>query len=615
MKHHLRLEWRRGAIWSVLTLCWVATSATPIRSARADAQQQAIASLKSAGATISGDAESGFKISMGPETTGTSFAELARISHVRWLILRGDWITDAHLKQAASFKNIELLELDAPNVGDQGLASIAGLQKVFLLSLHHLNITDESLAHLSRLPKLVNLEVSGCKRVHGEGLKYLRGLPKLFELGLKQNSLSDAGLAHLSQLEHLGRVTLQQERITDAAVYHLKALAGLKKLEELLLYDTEISAAGASAIQRALPGVQVVRADVAAGQEKLRRIGAALRKYRSQHGQFPLAVLTGPDGKTQYSWRVALLPLLGEKALFEQYRLGDRWDSRANHQVLVQMPDVYRAPEAPIGTHNAGYFAVTGPSTLFPASKAAATGNARSARDLTILIVEVERGIPWTKPEDIAYHDDQPLPDLGGLHEHGFNALPLRGEPWFAVFDFPAKSEVWDEWLRSFLSTRGDDIWKRKIAMKLTGKRAPDFTLKNLDGEDVSFSKLARGKVVLISFSAVNCGPCRVEAPRLSRLYTKLKDQGLVVITVNSWDEPADAVRKYVCDKKLSNVFLLRGRRVAQDQYLVRTYPTCCLIDHRGKIVHVDFGFSPGDEEAIEKRADELLAARRREAR
>jgi hypothetical protein len=88
-----------------------------------------------------------------------------------------------------------------------------------------------------------------------------------------------------------------------------------------------------------------------------------------------------------------------------------------------------------------------------------------------------------------------------------------------------------------------------------------------------------------------------------------------VVITVNSWDEPTDAVRKYVAESKLANVFLLKGKRVAQDQYLVQTYPTCCLIDHHGKIVHVDFGFSPGDEEAIARRVRELLAARRREVR
>jgi hypothetical protein len=38
----------------------------------------------------------------------------------------------------------------------------------------------------------------------------------------------------------------------------------------------------------------------------------------------------------------------------------------------------------------------------------------------TILLVEGDERVPWTKPEDLHYAADRPLPKLGGLHRHGF---------------------------------------------------------------------------------------------------------------------------------------------------------------------------------------------------
>jgi prepilin-type processing-associated H-X9-DG protein len=40
----------------------------------------------------------------------------------------------------------------------------------------------------------------------------------------------------------------------------------------------------------------------------------------------------------------------------------------------------------------------------------------------TILVVEANREIPWTKPEDIPFDPNGPLPDLGGFWPDGFNA-------------------------------------------------------------------------------------------------------------------------------------------------------------------------------------------------
>jgi prepilin-type processing-associated H-X9-DG protein len=45
----------------------------------------------------------------------------------------------------------------------------------------------------------------------------------------------------------------------------------------------------------------------------------------------------------------------------------------------------------------------------------------------TILAVEAQRDIPWTKPEDIPFNPNAPLPELGGFTPDGFNAAFADG--------------------------------------------------------------------------------------------------------------------------------------------------------------------------------------------
>ena len=40
----------------------------------------------------------------------------------------------------------------------------------------------------------------------------------------------------------------------------------------------------------------------------------------------------------------------------------------------------------------------------------------------TVALVEAKRDIPWTKPQDISYHADKPIPTLGGWFPGGWLA-------------------------------------------------------------------------------------------------------------------------------------------------------------------------------------------------
>ena len=80
--------------------------------------------------------------------------------------------------------------------------------------------------------------------------------------------------------------------------------------------------------------------------ESLAHIGYAMELYRLEHGgKLPPAFTRDAEGKPLHSWRVLILPYLGEKekALYEKIRLDEPWDSEWNRQFHAQMPVFYRS--------------------------------------------------------------------------------------------------------------------------------------------------------------------------------------------------------------------------------------------------------------------------------
>jgi hypothetical protein len=140
------------------------------------------------------------------------------------------------------------------------------------------------------------------------------------------------------------------------------------------------------------------------------------------------------NGKPLLSWRVALLPFLGEEKLYRQFRLHEAWDSPHNKKLLAKIPRVYAPPGGKKNEEGLTYYQVfVGPgaifvkhqATPFPAGIPDGTSN-------TLLVVEAGHLVPWTKPVDLEFAVDEPLPDLGGLFPGIFQAACADG----AVYAF-----------------------------------------------------------------------------------------------------------------------------------------------------------------------------------
>ena len=121
------------------------------------------------------------------------------------------------------------------------------------------------------------------------------------------------------------------------------------------------------------------------------------------------------------------------------------------------------------------------------------------------------------------------------------------------------------------------------------GDDAPNFTLKNLDGKEVSLNQF-RGKHVLVNFWATWCGPCKIEMPSLEALYEKFKDKNFALLAISNDMFGANIVKPFVKAHKINFPVLLDPRLKVSNAFGVVSLPTTFMIDPQGKIIGALFG-------------------------
>lgn len=139
----------------------------------------------------------------------------------------------------------------------------------------------------------------------------------------------------------------------------------------------------------------------------------------------------------------------------------------------------------------------------------------------------------------------------------------------------------------------------------LINSRAPDFTLKDMAGKNVSLSAF-KGKVVLLNFWATWCPPCRAEMPAFNKLYNEQKSRGFEVIAIST-DRSVSSVKDFLEKHKVSFPVLFDGDRTAAKLYRVFSMPTTFLIDRNGTIVEKFYGEYNWSEPETKGKIEKLL--------
>jgi peroxiredoxin len=140
---------------------------------------------------------------------------------------------------------------------------------------------------------------------------------------------------------------------------------------------------------------------------------------------------------------------------------------------------------------------------------------------------------------------------------------------------------------------------EKAIARKeMIDKPAPDFTLKDINGNDFSLSSL-RGKYVVLDFWGSWCWGCLESFPNMKKYYTTHPDE-FEIVGIAFKDKP-DAWRKVVLEKHTLPWINVFDDNDIHDKYNVTFAPTYVLIDKEGVIVD----FPSFDNDGI-KRLNEL---------
>lgn len=142
----------------------------------------------------------------------------------------------------------------------------------------------------------------------------------------------------------------------------------------------------------------------------------------------------------------------------------------------------------------------------------------------------------------------------------------------------------------------------------ITGRKAPNFKLVNLDGKYVELNKETGNGPVLLSFWATWCKPCLEEMVEFNKIYEQYKDKGFSLLAISTDTEKSVAkVKPYVKSKGYNFPVLLDTNSEVARKYYAQQMPYTVLIDKNGNIVYSHLGYMKGDEQKVEKLISELL--------
>jgi hypothetical protein len=224
--------------------------------------------------------------------------------------------------------------------------------------------------------------------------------------------------------------------------------------------------------ERTVPMKTATARAVPMSTNNLRQIALAVLSYASTHGTLPPAYISDKAGKPLLSWRVAILPYLGESALYKEFHLDEAWDSEHNKPLIARMPFAYRSPGAAVAvesyiTTTDGKVTSVKPADGSPSGPPASgktryvtfrhAGSAFPGKD-GIRLAEITRGtsntlmaveadevhaVTWTKPDDLEFNPEKPLAGLSGEPMRMFNAVLCDGS--LRTFSDSIDSEIFGD--------------------------------------------------------------------------------------------------------------------------------------------------------------------------
>jgi peroxiredoxin len=125
-------------------------------------------------------------------------------------------------------------------------------------------------------------------------------------------------------------------------------------------------------------------------------------------------------------------------------------------------------------------------------------------------------------------------------------------------------------------------------ALVRAGSRAPEFTVTNLEGEEVSLDNL-RGRVVFLNFWRTDCPPCAAEMPDLELVAKQFRGRNFEMMVV-SLDLEADDVSRFYRARNLTMPAFFDPHQKVAAKYNITGTPETFVIDSEGNVAKYYIG-------------------------
>lgn len=272
----------------------------------------------------------------------------------------------------------------------------------------------------------------------------------------------------------------------------------------------------------------------------LKQIGLALINYGETHKRLPPQAIHDNDGKPLLSWRVLILPYLEEGDLYEEFKKDEPWDSPHNKKLLAKMPKIYAGPGQGESTLYLTYYQVfVGKGAGFEEKQLLRLPDQfPDGCHNTLAVAEAGIPVPWSKPADLAYAADQPVPALGGLFDGIFNGVMFDGS--VSVFKMDADPAL----LLAAVTRNGSEPFRME---QLQAKLATGLSVKPEKIQKVNRELLRRwerARVELEILVTVTSSSVPLDDPETNRLINENRALHHLLQTTQARIEELKAAKK-----------------------------------------------------------------------